>query len=520
MTSYAHFQSLRFCDERSGLGLDLSHMGFSREALDALAGPMALAFSEMEALEKGSTANPDEGRKVGHFWLRTPRLTAAPEARKIHDNVTAISDFAGKIHEGYHRPSTALLFDQVVQIGIGGSALGPRFLVDALAGQGEGLEFHCLDNTDPDGCARLIARLGDGLRRTLVLVVSKSGATCETRNGMLEFRHAMETQGFEFAKHAVAVTGAGSHLDALAQEQGWLARFPIPEWVGGRFSLCSSVGLLPAALTKVDINLLLAGASAMDDSTRSRDLFENPAALLAAAIHISGDGRGDRDMVVLPYRDRLALLGCYLQQLFMESLGKNKDRQGNVTQQGITVYGNKGSTDQHAFVQQLREGLDRFFVCFVRVLEDGETSGIFVETGSTSGDFLDGFWLGTRAALSENDRPNLTISLPRLSAFEFGALIALFERTVGLYASLIDINAYHQPGVEAGKKAAAGALLLSKRILAELTESPIEADALAERIGAGTDAETCFLILERLAANPKRSSVRRCQEGWLRDRKS
>ena len=128
--------------------------------------------------------------------------------------------------------------------------------------------------------------------------------------------------------------------------------------------------------------------------------------------------------------------------------------------QGLAVYGNKGSTDQHAYVQQLRDGMPDFFVTFVRVLKDGATRRLEVEPGVTSGDYLDGLLLGTRRALHESGRPSLTITIRELDPRSLGMLIALYERAVGLYASLVGINAYHQPGVEAGKKAAAVVLEL------------------------------------------------------------
>jgi glucose-6-phosphate isomerase len=196
----------------------------------------------------------------------------------------------------------------------------------------------------------------------------------------------------------------------------------------------------------------------------------------------------------------------------MESLGKEKDREGRVVHQGLAVYGNKGSTDQHAFVQQLRDGTPDFFVSFVRVLRDPDGPSLEVAPGATSGDFLDGFLLGTRRALFESGRPSLTLTLPDVSARSLGMLIALYERAVGLYASLIHVNAYHQPGVEAGKKAAAGVLDLQGRILGVLRargEDGASCEELAEAAGAPDDVETVFHVLERLAANPGRGVSRR-----------
>jgi glucose-6-phosphate isomerase len=196
----------------------------------------------------------------------------------------------------------------------------------------------------------------------------------------------------------------------------------------------------------------------------------------------------------------------------MESLGKRLDLDGRVVEQGIAVYGNKGSTDQHAFVQQLRDGVNNFFVIFIRVLESGGAP-IEVEPGITAGDYLHGFLAGTREALYGNDRQSMTITVRTVDARTIGALIALFERTVGFYASLIHINAYHQPGVEAGKKAAAAVLSLQSKALASLTAAPQTADQVAAAIGAAESAETVYLILEHLAANGRAGITRAADPG-------
>jgi len=288
--------------------------------------------------------------------------------------------------------------------------------------------------------------------------------------------------------------------------------------VGGRTSVLSAVGLLPAALQGIDVKALLAGAAACDEATRSDLVAKNPAAMLALAWHRETAGRGAKDMVVLPYRDRLLLLSRYLQQLVMESLGKERNLAGDVVNQGIAVYGNKGSTDQHAYVQQLRDGVDNFFVTFVEVLADRSDGGgtAEVEPGTTAGDYLLGFLLGTRSALAEKGRRSVTITVADVSPFSLGVLIALYERTVGLYASLVGINAYHQPGVEAGKKAAAVVLDLQKRAVAYLSADPsrlLSAPELASALGVPGEAETLFRVLRHLAANPGRGVVALPGEG-------
>ena len=289
------------------------------------------------------------------------------------------------------------------------------------------------------------------------------------------------------------------------------------DWVGGRTSVTSAVGLLPAALQGLDVDQLLAGAKAFDTQTRETRVDANPAALLALAWYHAAGGRGSKDMVVLPYKDRLDLFSKYLQQLIMESLGKELDLDGRIVNQGIAVYGNKGSTDQHAYVQQLREGLNNFFVTFIEVLKDRSGESIEVEPGVTSGDFLHGFLLGTRSALSEKGRESVTLTIQEVNAFTLGALVALFERTVGLYAALVHINAYHQPGVEAGKKAAAGIIKIKVALVNVLKSSPekaYDAETLAGLLAPilpdlVVPAETVFKLSEHLAANSAETGIRK-----------
>jgi glucose-6-phosphate isomerase len=316
---------------------------------------------------------------------------------------------------------------------------------------------------------------------------------------MLEAKAAFEKAGIDFGKHAVAVTGEGSKLDQFATEHGFIERFPMDDWVGGRTSVLSTVGLVPAALQGLDIDAMLAGAAAMDGKTRAQDAGKNAAMRLAIAWHKATNGKGEKDMVVLPYKDSLVLFSKYLQQLVMESLGKEKDLDGNTVNQGIAVYGNKGSTDQHAYVQQLRDGVNNFFACFIEVRHGRKGKSIEVDPGNTSQDYLQGFLRGTRAALYENGRNSLTISIREVSPFNLGLLIALFERTVSFYASLVNINAYHQPGVEAGKAAAATFLDLLGRVRSRLVSEAKTAEQVA--FEADGDPEAVYHCLVHLANN-------------------
>jgi len=277
------------------------------------------------------------------------------------------------------------------------------------------------------------------------------------------------------------------------------------DWVGGRTSEIGPVGLLPAALQGIDIRGLLEGARAMDALTRVPDAQKNPAAALALAWHHLTEGRGAKAMVVLPYKDRLLLFSRYLQQLVMESLGKELDLQGRKVLQGLTVYGNKGSTDQHAYVQQLRDGVNNFFAVFIEVLKDREGHSLEVEPGVTSGDYLQAFLLGTREALSGSGRANITITINQVDARSVGMLIALFERAVGLYANLLGINAYHQPGVEAGKKAATETLKVRAAAIATLAKSKgkwLSVSQVCEEIALEGQDELVFKVLLHVSCNP------------------
>jgi glucose-6-phosphate isomerase len=508
---WSRFQQFYTEHPSLGLAMDISRVDFPDSFLATMERPMQRAYIAMAELEKGGIANPDERRMVGHYWLRNPKLAPTQTiADEIAQTLADIKSFAAAVHGGNVKGANGS-FRNLLVIGIGGSALGPQFVAKALGQPAtDKLKPFFFDNTDPDGMDKVLAELSDQLGQTIAVVISKSGGTAETRNGMLEAKAAYERAGLDFAKHAVAVTGFGSALHKFATGGGWLRTFPMWDWVGGRTSELSAVGLLPAALQGLDIQAMLDGAKATDDVTRLPDTKRNPAGQLALMWYFLGEGRGAKDMVVLPYKDRLELFSKYLQQLLMESLGKELDLDGKIVNAGISVYGNKGSTDQHAYVQQLREGVLNFFVVFIEVLKDREGASMEVEPGATSGDFLSGFYLGTRTALHDNGRQSITFTVRDASAFTVGVLIALFERAVGLYASLVNINAYHQPGVEAGKKAAASVLVLQAKGLAHLAANPAQsftADALSSAIGQPDGAETLFKVLTHLAANARRVKV-------------
>lgn len=484
---------------------DFSRMHFDEADLNSLRPQLEAAFKEMEALEQGAQANPDEKRMVGHYWLRSPKL--APQSKISEDiirTIQNIKNFATNVHNG-NISGQAGTFQNLLIIGIGGSALGPQFVSKALgSAKKDRLQIYFFDNTDPDGMDATIESLSGQLGRTLVIVISKSGNTKETRNGMLEASQFYEAEGLDFSQHAVAVTGEGSQLDKIAIKQRWLRRFPMWDWVGGRTSEFSAVGLLPASLQGIEVDGLLKGARLMDQASRVPDLSRNPAAMMAALWYLAGRGRGEKQMVILPYKDRLELFSKYLQQLVMESLGKAENKGGERVNQGISVFGNKGSTDQHAYIQQLRDGRNDFFATFIQVMKNRSCAELEVEKDVTSGDYLFGFLVGTQEALSENGRESMAIIVPEVNVQSIGALIAVFERAVGFYASLINVNAYHQPGVEAGKKAASEVILLQEKIL-NLLQSRHDQDfsvsEIVDELGSDCSPEIVFRICEHLSVN-------------------
>ena len=212
-------------------------------------------------------------------------------------------------------------------------------------------------------------------------------------------------------------------------------------------------------------------------------------------------------MVIVPYSDRLVLLSRYLQQLVMESLGKALDLDGKEVHQGLNVFGNKGGTDAHAFIQQLNDGRDDFFATFIEVLADSQK--ISMGDGFAMGDYLHGFLEGLSAALRGKGRQTIQVKLPKLDEFSLGQIIALYERSVAIYAEFININAFHQPGVQAYKLAANGILELAADLNAQLQKiAPVSGSAadIAQKIGKADKAVEIAGLLDKAALNSENVS--------------
>ena len=510
-SEWKRFTDLLWYNDDLGIWLDISKMRISSSELKNLEPKLNNALTAMKSLENGSIANKDEDRQVGHYWLRNLSLSPTNEIKlNIESEINEINSFGKDILQGNICPYSDSTFTDVLWIGIGGSSLGPVLIINALKDFTKGLNFHFLDNIDPLGIENTLDVLDSNLKTTLFVVVSKSGGTLEPRICMDQVKYRLKLKSIDWSKNAVAITMKNSSLYKQALSEKWLKIFDLPDWVGGRTSITSSVGLLPTSLIEADIQSFLRGASSMDTLCKSNIICDNPAALMAASWLVSGNSKGLKDMVVLPYNDRLEVFSRYLQQLVMESLGKKEDRSGNIVKQGISVYGNKGSTDQHAYVQQLRDGLDNFFAIFIEVIKDNTHT--LDKSNMNPNDYLSGFLQGTRSALSQEGKESITISLREFNELTLGSLIALFERTVGIYAELIDINAYNQPGVEAGKIAAASIINQQSQLIEIFSDGKVYTlDQLNKKLN-NSSLESIYMIIRNLSTN---GVIKKVKGEWI-----
>jgi glucose-6-phosphate isomerase len=355
----------------------------------------------------------------------------------------------------------AALADTLVIDGIGGSALGALALETALSSGRRRLVI--LDNVDPE---RVAERL-DGLdpRRTAVDVVTKSGSTAETAANLLVLLRWMEGRlGSGHLRRWVATTDPRKgDLLALARKLG-IPTLAIPENVGGRFSVLTAVGLLPAAFLGIDLDELLEGARAMRRHCWSAPPDRSLGILGAVLLHLMATRRGRRIQVLMPYADRLAHLADWYRQLWAESLGKRLDRRGRVAETGQTPVTSLGATDQHSQVQLYMEGPHDKVVTFLEVTAfrrdvriprfHAGLASLGYLGGRTLSELLRAEKRGTEIALTAAGRPNFTYLVPRISAGTLGQLFYLFEFQTALSGELYGVDAFDQPGVEAGKLAA------------------------------------------------------------------
>lgn len=415
---------------------------------DALAG-LADRFREVHQ----DTVARREAGELGFYAL--------PERTELIDEIEAFADGPGQA------------FENVVVLGIGGSALGATALLHALRGgdwnqrSAEAREHYprlfVLDNVDPDTVTSLLDRID--VRRTLFNVISKSGTTAETMSQYLVFRERL-AEALEdpdgVRRHLVFTTDPeGGVLRQIADDEG-VATLPVPQNVGGRFSVLSAVGLFPAALVGIEIDALLAGARAMDERCRAGELTENPAGLFAALQWLADTEAGAPIHVMMPYADRLYSMADWFRQLWAESLGKRVDRAGNEVFTGPTPVKALGATDQHSQVQLYMEGPFDKTVTFLAVAErqrdvpipelHGDIDALGYLGGHTLGALLDAERRATTAALADRGRMNMTLTLPRLDEHALGELLIMLEVATVYAGGLYGVDPLDQPGVELGKK--------------------------------------------------------------------
>jgi glucose-6-phosphate isomerase len=361
-------------------------------------------------------------------------------------------------------------------IGIGGSALGTIALATALlpfywnelssAERQQRPRLYVLDNIDPDETAALLGRLD--LERTLVNVISKSGGTAESMSSYLVVRERLEAKvgAAALKDHLVFTTDpVKGVLRAIGEPLG-VPMFDLPSGVGGRFSVLSAVGLLPAALTGMDVRALLAGARDMADRVAEAKGWDNPACSFAGVQYLEDTVFGRRVSVMMPYSARLREVADWYRQLWAESLGKATDRQGRPVQVGPLPVRALGATDQHSQLQLYSEGPDDKVITFLGVGEFSERvmipscldacpaeGALGYLSGHTLADLMWAEQKATAWALAQKGRPSLTITLPRVDAFSVGALLYLLEMAVAVAGELYDVDVFNQPGVELSKKA-------------------------------------------------------------------
>jgi len=363
--------------------------------------------------------------------------------------------------------------DSLLVIGIGGSALGTTALATALlpfhynelspAERNQRPRLYVLDNVDPDETVAVLGRLD--LSRTLVNVISKSGTTGESMAGYLVVRERLEAAvgGAAVKDHLVFTTDpTGGVLRKIGAASG-VPMFDLPPGVGGRFSVLSAVGLLPAALTGMDVGALLAGARDMAEWIGDTEGWDDPACTFAGVQYLEDTRLGRRVSVMMPYSARLRDLSDWYRQLWAESLGKAVDRQGRQVNVGPLPVKALGVTDQHSQLQLYAEGPDDKVITFLGVAEFAETvpipapgpedEALAYLGGHTLAELLWAEQRSTAWALAQKGRPSLTITLPRVDAFSMGALIYLLEMATAIAGELYDVDAFDQPGVELSKQA-------------------------------------------------------------------
>jgi glucose-6-phosphate isomerase len=377
-------------------------------------------------------------------------------------------------------------FENMIVLGIGGSALGNIALQSALnpptynlldSSKRKGPRQFVIDNVDPSYFGAILEfceQQPGGLGKTLFNIVSKSGETAETAAQFMIIRDRLKKAvGPKYADNIVAITDpAKGTMRKICDDEGF-ATLPVPDGVGGRFSVLSPVGLFSAAMCGIDVESLLTGAADMDKVCCGEQLTKNPAAMLAFLLVELGTTKGKTNHVLMPYSNALYLLADWYRQLWAESLGKESDVHGNEVFAGFTPIKALGTTDQHSQVQLYREGPNDKVIGLIEVKSFGGTtvpavssdvlipSGLGVDAltyleGKTMAQLLNAEKRATEYALVASQRPNFTIEFPKIDAYHVGQFINLWQITTAYAGLLLDIDAYDQPAVELGKQATFG----------------------------------------------------------------
>lgn len=362
-------------------------------------------------------------------------------------------------------------FDAFIVLGIGGSALGPIAVQQALnhqrwndlpAEKRGGPKFYVEDNIDPERMASLLDVID--VKRSCFNIITKSGATAETMSQYLIISDLLKKEvGEGWQKHIIATTDSErGNLIQLARQEGFELFF-IPDGVGGRFSELSPVGLLPAAVCGIDIRAMLEGAAAMDRRCKSGDVWKNPALLEAVLQYIAMEDRHANVQVVMPYADSLKFMADWFCQLWAESLGKNVTRKGMAVNNGQTPTKALGVTDQHSQLQLYTEGPYDKVITFLKVGTFRSEVAIahgceaFPDVaflgGKSLNQLIDAELRGTEYALYSAGRMSQTITLPEVNAYTIGQLLCFFEMATAYAGELLDVDAFNQPGVENSKLA-------------------------------------------------------------------
>lgn len=437
------------------------------------------ARKSIKLIESGGIANhtevvhDSENLAVDHFNLRMPKALSTVEGKNLEHSLEIWKDcldFVGSIEAGKITNEKGKKFTDVIFNGIGGSYLGPYMLLRALSHlvpesqKKNMLTPHFVANTDPDEFQATIAKLN--IKTCIMVTMSKSGSTKETAGNMLAFNHVLEENKLDIGTHSCAITVKGSDLDKTAERLKFLKSFHMNQQTGGRTSIVSAIGMLPCAFGHLDFESFIKGMSHMDSLTRRSDAKENPAFLYAIGLEQQKRIRGRQNIVYLAYSAPLVELPHYLQQLFMESLGKEYDIDGAIVNEGLTVFGGVGTGEQHAFMQQVQKGIPDSLVRFTYFRERSADYCLkeLPPHGTTMGRQLLAFEKGTESALMSNGRDFITTVYQRLDAFNVGMIIALEERVVSVIAAMRRINAFDQPGVQDGKVSAKDFEILAYKV--------------------------------------------------------